>query len=130
MASNINVSELITDPDFARKFVIERHENGTFIDGLYTSSVINIDVVGIIQPYQPETAEYTPNGDMITGDIKIWSKKIIYTTREKDDNSGTSDIIIYKDEKYKVTYVKDWEEHGYWSAVAKRLSARWWTVYR
>ena len=124
MTSNINVAELITDPDFAQNFKIERYESGTFTDGLYSSTMKTIDVYGIVQPYQPKTVEYTAYGDQITGDIKIWLNQIIYTTRDETNNSGISDTILYKDEKYKVTYVKDWEHHGYYSAVAKRISAK------
>ena len=131
--TNINVKELITDPDFARPFQIERHSGGTFVDGLYSSLSSTIDIYGIIQPYQPKTVEYLPNGDQITGDIKIWTLTPMYTTRhnvtesngqETVTDSGISDIIIYKGERYKITYVKDWEYHGYYSAVAKRISAK------
>lgn len=122
--TNINVKELITDPDFARSFTIERSENGSFTDGLYTSTHKTFDVYGVLQPYQPKTVEYTQNGDQITGDIKIWLLQEIYTTRDEVEGSGISDIIVYKGEKYKITYVKDWEYHGYWSAVAKRISAK------
>lgn len=124
MTTNINVSEIINDPDFAKKFQIERHEQGTFMDGLYTSLKRVIDVYGIVQPYNPKTVEYGANGDVITGDIKIWLLQEIFTTRDNDEDSGISDIIIYKDERYKITNVKDWEYHGYWSAVAKRISAK------
>lgn len=124
MTSNINVAELITDPDFAQKFQIERHEQGVFMDGLYSSLTRIIDVYGIVQPYQPKTVEYSENGDKITGDIKIWLNEPIFTSRINETDSGISDTIIYKDEKYKVSNVKDWENHGYYSAVAKRLSAK------
>lgn len=122
--SNINVHEMIKDPDFAQRFQIIRHEQGTFIDGLYSSLTNTIDVYGIVQPYQPKTVEYLPNGDQVTGDIKIWLNEQIFTTRINDTESGISDTIVYKNEKYKVTFVKDWESHGYYSAVAKRLSAK------
>lgn len=124
MKSNINVAEMITDPDFAQQFQIERHEQGTFLDGLYSSLTRTIDVYGIVQPYQPKTVEYLPNGDQVTGDIKIWLLQEIFTTRINENDSGISDTIIYKGEKYKVTYVKDWDYHGYYSAVAKRISAK------
>lgn len=124
MKSNINVEEMITDPDFAQMFQIERHEQGAFLDGLYSSLTKTIDVYGIVQPYQPKTVEYTPNGDQITGDIKIWLTQPIFTTRNEPTDSGISDTIVYKEEKYKVTYVKDWDYHGYYSAVAKRISAK------
>jgi hypothetical protein len=124
MISNINVSEMITDPDFAQTFNIERSSDGIFVDGLYSSTKRTFSVVGIVQPYQPKTVEYTANGDQITGDIKIWTLDPIYTTRDDNTNSGISDIIIYKEEKYKVTYVKDWKSHGYYSAVAKRISLK------
>lgn len=122
--TNINVKELITDPDFAQNFSIERHSQGGFVDGLYSSTVSTINVYGIVQPYQPKTVEYSQNGDQITGDIKIWLLQQIFTTRDDTSESGISDIIVYKGERYKVTYVKDWIYHGYWSAVAKRISAK------
>lgn len=122
--TNINVKELITDPDFAQHFSIERSKNGGFVDGLFTSTSTTFGVYGIVQPYQPKTVEYTQNGDQITGDIKIWLLQEIFTTRDDSSDKGISDIIIYKDERYKVTYVKDWIYHGYWSAVAKRISAK------
>lgn len=128
MKSNINVAEMITDPDFAQSFTIERHSGGTFVDGLYSSTSTTINVYGVVQPYQPKTVEYMENGDQITGDIKIWLNIPIYTTRnitsQNSTDSGISDIIVYKDERYKVTYVKDWNYHGYYSAVAKRMSAK------
>lgn len=124
MATNINVSELITDPDFAQRFQIERHGQGAFMDGLYTSLSTVIDVYGVVQPYQPKTVEYSENGDQITGDIKVWLTRKIFTTRNDESASGISDTIIYKGERYKVTYVKDWQHHGYFSAVAKRISAK------
>lgn len=131
--TNINVSELITDPDFAQKFTIERSSGGQFVDGLYSATSTTFDVYGIVQPYQPKTVEFTPNGDQVTGDIKIWLTQQIFTTRETvtevstnetEIDSGISDIIVYKGERYKVTYAKDWIYHGYWSAVAKRISAK------
>lgn len=122
--SNINVHEMIKDPDFAQRFQIIRHEQGAFMDGLYSSLTRTIDVYGIVQPYQPKTVEYLPNGDQVTGDIKVWLNEQIFTSRINETDSGISDTIVYKDEKYKVTYVKDWEYHGYYSAVAKRLSAK------
>ena len=128
MKSNINVAEMITDPDFAQSFTIERHSGGTFVDGLYSSTATTMNVYGVVQPYQPKTVEYMENGDQITGDIKIWLNIPIYTTRnitsQNSTDSGISDIIVYKGERYKVTYVKDWDYHGYYSAVAKRMSAK------
>jgi len=124
MSTNINVSELITDPDFAQPFQIERHSQGTFMDGLYSSLSTTIDVYGVVQPYQPKNVEFTENGDKIDGDIKIWLLQEIFVTRDNPTDSGISDTIIYKGERYKVNSVKDWEYHGYYSAIAKRISAK------
>lgn len=122
----IDVSELITDPDFAKPFMITRSSGGTFTDGLYTAGEITeINRLGIIQPYAPKEVEYDALGNAITGDIKIWSLLPIYLTRdeetEEENDSGYSDIVKWESDDYKVTWVKNWKQHGYYSAVAKKV---------
>ena len=106
--------------------MITRSSGGTFTDGLYTAGEITeINRLGIIQPYAPKEVEYDALGNAITGDIKIWSLLPIYLTRdeetEEENDSGYSDIVKWEGDDYKVTWVKNWKQHGYYSAVAKKV---------
>lgn len=121
----IDVSELITDPDFCINYTIERSSGGVWTNGLYSETTETIETQGIIQPYDTRNTEYSANGDQITGDIKIWNKKIIYTTRETTEDEtttdATSDVVIWQGERYKVHDVKYWNYHGYYSAIGTKV---------
>lgn len=128
----INVSELITDNDFAITFTIHRSTGGDWVNGLFvTPDPTDIIQTGIIQPYNPKNTEYDPNGNIITGDIKIWSLTKIYLTRDDIENEGTeeetadvgfSDTVEWNGDLYKVTSVKYWNYHGYYSAIASKVA--------
>jgi hypothetical protein len=125
----INVSEIMTDPDFAITFQIERHSGGTFERGEYTENTSIINVSGIIHHYNPKRQEYDMQGNVITGDIYVYCKQKLYLSRDKSpdespDNkhTGTSDIAIWNGKRYKLKDVKNWSQHGYYRAVAERIS--------
>jgi hypothetical protein len=38
------------------------------------------------------------------------------------DLSGTSDILVWQGIKYRVLAVRNYEQRGYWSAIAARMA--------
>lgn len=113
----IYISDLIIDDDFASTYTVVR-DAGEWVNGRWTPSTTNITNYGAVLPYTPQQAEYTENGDFITGEMAFYSKNILYTTRE----SGTSDTLIYNSISYKISDVKDYSKYGYYKAIAMRVS--------
>lgn len=121
----INISEIINDPDYARKFIVARAGGGEFIKGRFVPVTnAEIEMIGPVLPYSPQQSEVTPDGDVIGGDMSFLSSQKIYTTQESTETEENflSDIITYKGIKYKVLFVRDYSEYGYYRAIAKRLN--------
>lgn len=118
----IDISEIIDDADFARNYQVKR-QKGEFDCGEFVITDTSIiDEFGPVVPYNDENIEYTPNGDIISGDKIFYSKNPFYTTKNKNDTESAylSDILIYKNETFVIVAVKDLSEWGCYKAVASR----------
>lgn len=65
-----------------------------------------------------------PEGDRIAGLMTFYSTadKPIYTTRNKDDDKGTSDELEWRGERYRVLQVFPYNDFGYVKALGTRMS--------
>lgn len=118
----INVSELITDPDFAQTFTVTRYF-GEWVDGRLQEQKSEIPMVGVITPENTSDMNQLPGGDTITGRINIYSLEPLFTTRLKGDNSSrssTSDEIEWRGEKWKILQTENFLDFGYFKSLAVR----------
>lgn len=113
----IDVSEIIEDPDFASDYTVTR-DAGEYVKGVWVPDTTDFNITSAVVPYSPQQAEYTENGDFITGEMAFYSKQVLYTTRE----DGISDVLTYEGVKYKISHVKLWGKFGYYKAIAMRIS--------
>ncbi|MBG9773565.1 hypothetical protein [Brevibacillus laterosporus] len=113
----INVSEVITDPDFAQSFVVHRKSN-TWAGGRSVPSEIPINMTGIVTVADAKTLEQLPEGDRVTGLMCFYSIQELFTTREQ----GTSDQIEWRKELYRVKQVFPYGDYGYYKAVGERMA--------
>ena len=113
---------MIDDADFASKYQIKR-QKGEFDCGEFCiTQTLIIDEYGPVLPYNNENLEYTANGDIIKGDKVFYSKNPFYSTKNRTEAESAylSDILIYKNETYVITAVKDLSEWGCYKAIASR----------
>lgn len=120
----INVIELISDPDFAQQFTVKR-STGTWVDGRFVSENYTLCLFGVIQPLTTRELEQVPEGDRVSGGIKIYttSNDPIYTTRllnTSTDAGALSDEIKWGNEWWKILSVKNFSDNGYFYSVATR----------
>lgn len=127
MVSNlINVAKAITDPRFSQKFKVFR-KSGEWVKGRFTESEKEISMIGVVTPSKPKEIEMIPEGDRVGGEITIHTTRKLYTTRSintseaNEENQGTSDIIEWQSERYKLYQVNDYSQYGYYSAIGMRL---------
>lgn len=122
----INVAHAITDPRFSQKFKVFR-KSGEWIRGRFEEIEKEISMIGVIAPSKPKEIEMIPEGDRVGGEITIHTIRKLYTTRSIDtsedngENQGTSDIIEWQGERYKLYQVNDYSQYGYYSAIGMRL---------
>ncbi len=115
--SLIDVSELMTDPDFAQTLTIRR-TTGEWVKGAWVNDApTEFPAVG---SWQKVSARELVQLDM--GEIKQEVRKLLTTTEilVSQDNDTQSDRIVWtnKNVRYKVLRVDDNRDNGYYRAYA------------
>lgn len=117
----IDVSELIHDPDFAQTITVTR-SRGEWSQGEFTTTSQTLTLTGIVIPDTKEMAQ-TPQGDLIQGDIEIYTHEKLYTTQLREsitDREYISDEVTWRGANYKILKPKDRRDNGYFFSVATR----------
>lgn len=129
----IDVSELITDPDFAVPYTVYRR-TGKWVKGRFEVSEPEVlKFYGAVQPASPREIQQLHIGDTEHGVMKFFTRKPndLYITRElnnapedddeetdREDNVCVSDKIEYDGRMYKVLQVMPWNSGGWCRAFA------------
>lgn len=113
----LNVSELMSDPDMAQAFQVERN-GGAFDEGEWMPAAPTVlDMVGIIQPAKREDVlEILPEGARAKNIIVVFCDQELLID---DGDTRRSDVILWRGNPYRVIASKDWSDHGFWQAWAE-----------
>lgn len=109
----IDVSELITDPDFAQPFTARYVDVTVATDGEAAGEVIHgapndVPMIGPVQPMSAEQRlDVLPEGERDNDAIRVWSLDYI----------GDANFILWNGRQWKVMAHKDWRSNGYWWCV-------------
>lgn len=109
----IDVSRLITDPDFCERFVIRRRI-GKWEAGRFIATPEDTAVTGIVEPTSGDDLEMVPEGDRVSGMMTFYTKQPVYLSQGKSQ----SDEIIWRDRVYKAVQILDWSRHGFYKVIA------------
>jgi hypothetical protein len=123
----INVAEVVNDSDFAQDFEIQRSSGGSWQAGTWISKTITVPGYGVIQPATPEELDQVPEGDRVKGSLSFHSECPLYETHTRGPNdkfAGTSDVICYRGQNYRLVKVWPWEDFGYYKAIGSRISGQ------
>lgn len=118
----IDVSELITDPDFAVPYTVYRR-TGAWIKGRFEVSEPEVlQFYGAVQPASPREIRQLHIGDSEDGVMKFFTRKPndIYETKNftGDEGAQISDEIEFDGRIYKVLKVMPWHHGGWCRAFA------------
>lgn len=119
----VNIEELITDPDFAQQYYIYRKSGGQWIEGNFVQSEIRLSYEGFVGAATSRDINQVAEADRVTGMVVFYSTpdKMIYTTRKNDsEGTGTSDEILWHNERYKVINAFDYQDYGFVKAIGVR----------
>lgn len=109
--SQIDVSELMTDPDFAETISIRRALAPTLAnEGVATAAYASaVPIVAIVQPADEADLKMLPEGVNLTDVICVWSGSEISVA---DETGKGSDILIVNSKSYRVVKREDWVSNG------------------
>ena len=113
----IDVSEIVSDPDFAQPFTINR-QTGVFVLGGYTTTSTPIPAGGVITVASERDLDQVPEGDRVRGAMLFYSHSQMNVTPE----SGTSDTITLRGDSYRVVKVWPYADYGFWKALGVRMT--------
>ena len=94
----IDVSELLTDPDFTNQVTLVRRLStvNTYGENVMTESVSTITVV--VQSLGKESLRRVPEGARLSGMIDVYYKGALYA----EQPGGYADIIVWGGNRYQV----------------------------
>lgn len=118
----IDLSSIVVDPRFAQTFTVKRF-SGAWNAGRWEQNSINITMTGTISIASAKQIEFIPEGARIGGEITIHTTVPLYNSRNGTDTTegGTSDIIVWHGEDYKIYQVNEYSDYGYYFAIAQRM---------
>lgn len=115
----INVSRAINDTRFVQPFTVYRKSGGEWVNGRWEQSENPIQLSGVISIAKEKDLQMIPEGDRIGGAIVIHSTQELFITH-KDGEAGTSDEILWRNERYKLISVNTYADYGYYKAIGIR----------
>lgn len=121
----INVSRVINSRNFAQPggFTVYRQTGGWAAGRWVAEPEAPIQMQGTVTVANSQDLVQVPEGDRVTGLMCFYSQQPIFTTRAADDpnKGGTSDEIVWKGERYRVSSVVPWGDFGYYKAFGVRM---------
>lgn len=114
----LDLSRVVNSPLFAQSFNIIRSSGGSFTAGIWNQTPSTIVSYGVISVATARELLQLPEADRIVGTMVFHSEQPIFETSQT--RGGTSDILMWRGEKYRVSLVRPYHDYGYWKAFAVR----------
>jgi hypothetical protein len=105
--------------DVVTRFQIVR-STGKFVQGGWEEKREAFFAFGVVTVATGKDLDQLPEGDRVSQALKFYSTTELFLTSK--DKQGTSDIIVYRNEKYRLLSCSPYPERGYWRAIAARMS--------
>lgn len=119
-----DLSFVVDDGVLSESYTIIR-STGSFGLGGWTTTSINIPGWGVVSVAKTEDLEMIPEGDRVTGAMVFHSQQRIYETQEDNTTAGpeqrVSDIMLWRNQQWRVLYIDPYPNRSYWKAIAVRL---------
>lgn len=112
----VNVSELITDPDFNQSFTVVRKQ-GSWESGRFVVNESSFTTNGILISQSNNELDLTPQGALIQGSLSLWTlSKLYVTSQEGTPQPGNylSDEVEYKGQRWLVRAERNLSDYGYY----------------
>lgn len=114
MSGLVDVSELMTDPEFAREFT-RRRPTGTFAaDGSFSSTYDEAIMMGVVQPANSDDMKTLPEGTRIDNVRVFWvaDSEGAAAVRIGDGKTFEADVLVLGPELFRVIRAEPRREDG------------------
>lgn len=112
----INVAETILDPDFAQPYTVYR-KTGSWVEGEYVQTEQALAFHGVVVAANTKDLLQVPEGDRVKGIMAFYSIEPLLVTND----SGTSDQVVWRGERYRLFQLWPYVDYGYYKALGERM---------
>jgi hypothetical protein len=104
----LDVSEVLTDPDFADSLVCSRLAQVVGADGVAANTSTDTPFYGVVTAASGNNLVRTPDGSYTKGDILVVTQFVLRTGA----TIGAADEITWNGKRYTITQVNDYSRYG------------------
>lgn len=117
----LDISFLLSDPDFCAAFTVERCVESVDDKGRAQLVSDTVPWRGVVQPATPRELERLPEGDRDRESITVYSRDPLRMGQRPASDSGgpAADVILWQGQRYEVASVEPWS--GYVRVLATLL---------
>lgn len=106
--ANLDVTELLSDPDFVDPCTLIHRQSVMNADGTPLITEQQFPTVGSVQPASGKTLNRLPDELRIAGIMSFFIKGAVIT----DGCGAYPDVIVFRKQRYQVQVVFDWTNWG------------------
>ena len=117
----INLSRVCNDPRISQEFVIKRKTGDWNEYGRFEETETEINAIGVVTTVKGATLEMIPESDRVSGMMVFISTTRMYQTHNEEGFRGTSDVIRWHGNDYRVMESRDDSSYGFYKAIAARM---------
>lgn len=121
MKTQLDLSDIVTSPEFRQTIEIIRDTGGSWFQGKYTKTNQTIFTTGVVSATNEREIDMIPEGDRGTEMKEIHTIIPVYTARGGSIGLD-ADIVVWNGERYKVTKVQNSGDYGYWKATISKIN--------
>ena len=114
----IDVSEIVHDPDFCTTFTVIKQGESEWVRGALQRKTTETTVEGIVQPSSSKDLELLDTADRVNG-MKTFITDAV--NLDVSDTEKTSDVCVWKGQRYKLIQTFDYAANGYYKAIGVLL---------
>lgn len=111
----IDVSEIVHDPDFCTTFTVIKQGESEWVRGVLKRKTTETTVEGIVQPSSSKDLELLDTADRVNGMKTFITDEV---SLDVSNTEKTSDICVWKGQRYKLIQTFDYAANGYYKAIA------------
>jgi hypothetical protein len=117
------LQDAVTNPDLSEAFLIIRSV-GVFAVGGWQDTKTQIAAYGTVSVATQRELDSIPEADRVHAARVFHSTTAMYVTNASraDGTRGTSDLLAWRGDQYRILAVRNYSQRGYFSAIAARMA--------
>jgi hypothetical protein len=120
----MDLSQVVLSGALAERFQVVRSK-GAFVAGGFSSQQSAFFAYGVVSVASGKDLDQVPEGDRIQEARVFHSRVPIYLTRDNlAEGTGVSDILVWKNTKYRVISSSNYSNRNYYRAVGVRMEGK------